>query len=157
MLFARTSLRICSRNAFAFTDPLPRKKMARSMMMAKVMMDTTKLTYIRVPPCSRNWASPCISCLLARGLRPLSAGRLGRGSEGFRKQGDGLYVVLGSSQLLECGRYLIGMAGGVKPSATRTRARSSLFQSRSGLRFWFDVDDYVGNLRELDLEFGGDP
>src|SRR4029078_10579089 len=107
--------------------------------------------------CSRNWASPCISYLLARGLWPLSAGRLGKGAEGFRKQGDGLYVVLGSSQLLQCGRYLIGMAGGVKPSATRTRARSSLFQSRSGLRFWFDVGYYVGNLSELDLGVGGDP
>src|SRR5450432_796570 len=117
MLLASTSFRICSRNAFAFTDPLPRKKMARSTMNAKVMIDTTKLTYISAPPCSKNWASPCISCLLARAHAPQSTlGRCFGGNRRLDDFGAGPWGPSAADSKGECGQHLNGMADGVKLS-----------------------------------------
>src|SRR5450432_2012839 len=115
MLFASTNFRICSRNAFAFTDPLPRKKMVLSTMNAKVMIDTTKLTYINVPPCSKNWASPCISCLLARALAPQSTLRRWLGELAF---GNCCWAwgPVQAAEYRRCGQHLNGMADGVKLS-----------------------------------------
>src|SRR5262245_1450612 len=116
MLLARTSFRICSRNAFALTDPLPRKKMARSMMIAKVIMETTRLTYISVAASLGKLAGPCFSCLLGGGKGGFEIGLVGVGGGWVCRRR------LGSSWFLAAGNYF-SAAGilSVWPGVSRRR------------------------------------
>ena len=132
--------------------------MARSTMKANVMIETIRLTYINVPPCSKNWASPCISCLLAlaRVARQTTSGlglerRLG---EGMAPYGAFLRKInLPAGDILSVWPRVSSYRGSINWLLSGCYLASIWLLSGFLWAPWLDVDDYVGNLWKLYLHF----